>query len=155
MKHATVRQNVLEIKTKFYKYYSSCHAAHWFSFNPFNAKDVLIDFTLSNARRFYSSKGNPLAVKGLKHLSPLRPCPSLGLGPGNNVILPRPGYVALSSCRTEFNRIKLDFSAIAARQLIQTSYLIAADSSQLYENNGYSILLPCHNKCWLVGKGLE
>ena len=35
------------------------------SINPFSAKDVLIDFTLSNARRFYSSKGNPLALKGL------------------------------------------------------------------------------------------
>ena len=33
--------------------------------NPFSAKDVLIDFTLSNARRFYSSKGPPLALKGL------------------------------------------------------------------------------------------
>ena len=38
-------------------------------FNPFTAKDVHIDFTLSNARRFYSSKGNPLAVKGLIFLS--------------------------------------------------------------------------------------
>ena len=27
---------------------------------------TLIDFTLSNARRFYSSMRNPLAVKGLK-----------------------------------------------------------------------------------------
>ena len=27
---------------------------------------TLIDFTLSNARRFYSSMWNPLAVKGLK-----------------------------------------------------------------------------------------
>ena len=27
---------------------------------------TLIDFTLSNSRRFYSSMGNPLAVKGLK-----------------------------------------------------------------------------------------
>ena len=27
---------------------------------------TLIDFTLANARRFYSSMGNPLAVKGLK-----------------------------------------------------------------------------------------
>ena len=26
---------------------------------------TLIDFTLANARRFYSSMGNPLAVKGL------------------------------------------------------------------------------------------
>ena len=33
--------------------------------NPFSAKDVLRDFTLSNAGRFYSSKGNPLALKGL------------------------------------------------------------------------------------------
>ena len=38
--------------------------------NPFSAKDVLIDFTLSNARRFYSSKGNPLALKGLKNYLP-------------------------------------------------------------------------------------
>ena len=37
--------------------------------NPFSAKDVLIDFTLSNARRVYSSKGNPLALKGLKTIS--------------------------------------------------------------------------------------
>ena len=27
---------------------------------------TLIDLTLSNARRFYSSMGNPLAVKGLR-----------------------------------------------------------------------------------------
>ena len=35
--------------------------------NPFisqGAHRALIDFTLSNARRFYSSMGNPLAVKG-------------------------------------------------------------------------------------------
>ena len=38
--------------------------------NPFSAKDVLLDFTLSNARRFYSSKGNPLALKGLKNYLP-------------------------------------------------------------------------------------
>ena len=31
----------------------------------FNAK-WLIDFTLSNTRRFYSSKGDPLDTKGLK-----------------------------------------------------------------------------------------
>ena len=29
---------------------------------------TLIDFTLSNAREFYSSMGNPLAVKGLNFL---------------------------------------------------------------------------------------
>ena len=35
-------------------------------FNPFTHKSDLIDFTLSNARRFYSSKGDPLGVKGLR-----------------------------------------------------------------------------------------
>ena len=39
--------------------------------NPFTPKSDFIDFTLSNARRFYSSKGNPLGVKGLKKLSSL------------------------------------------------------------------------------------
>ena len=39
----------------------------FYTINPFSAKDVLIDFTLSNARRFYSSKGNPLALKGLNY----------------------------------------------------------------------------------------
>ena len=34
-------------------------------FNPFKPKSDLIDFTLSNTRRFYSSKGDPLGVKGL------------------------------------------------------------------------------------------
>ena len=32
---------------------------------PFTPKSDFIDFTLSNARRFYSSKGDPLGVKGL------------------------------------------------------------------------------------------
>ena len=36
------------------------------SLNPFTAKSDLIDFTVSNARRFYSSKGDPLEVKWLK-----------------------------------------------------------------------------------------
>ena len=41
--------------------------------NPFNpltaewALRALVDFTLSNARRFYSSMGNPLDGKGLRH----------------------------------------------------------------------------------------
>ena len=37
-------------------------------FNPFRAVGALmtlIDFTLSNTRRFYSSMGDPLALKGL------------------------------------------------------------------------------------------
>ena len=39
--------------------------------NPFKPKSDLIDFTLSNARWFYSSNGDPLGVKGLikVHLS--------------------------------------------------------------------------------------
>ena len=36
--------------------------------NPFTPKSDLIDFTLSNANRFYSSKGDPLGVKGFKCL---------------------------------------------------------------------------------------
>ena len=36
--------------------------------NPYTPKSDLIDFTLSNPRRFYSSKGDPLGVKGLKKL---------------------------------------------------------------------------------------
>ena len=36
------------------------------AFNPFTAMGDLIDFTLSNARRFYSSKGENLAAKGLR-----------------------------------------------------------------------------------------
>ena len=45
-------------------------------FNPFKPKSALIDFTLSNARRFYSSNGDPLGVKGLKitvSLNPFKP----------------------------------------------------------------------------------
>ena len=44
------------------------------SFNPFTPKSDLIDFTLFNARPFYSSKGDPLGVKGLKTIS-LNPFP--------------------------------------------------------------------------------
>ena len=37
--------------------------------NPFTPKSDLIDFALSNARRLYSSKGDPLGVNGLKTIS--------------------------------------------------------------------------------------
>ena len=37
--------------------------------NPFSAMGDFIDFTLSNARRFYSSKKENLAAKGLKTIS--------------------------------------------------------------------------------------
>ena len=36
------------------------------AFNPFTPESDLIDFTLSNARRFYSLKGDPLGLKGLE-----------------------------------------------------------------------------------------
>ena len=40
--------------------------------NPLHpmAKSALIDFTLSNARRFYSPQGDPLGLKGLKNYPP-------------------------------------------------------------------------------------
>jgi len=47
---------------------SSPVKSHGGPFNPLTAEwalRALIDFTLSNARRFYSSMGNALAVKGL------------------------------------------------------------------------------------------
>ena len=37
--------------------------------NPFTPKSDLIDFILFNTRRFYSAKGDPLGVKGLKTIS--------------------------------------------------------------------------------------
>ena len=37
----------------------------WTCVNPFTPKSDLIDFTLSNARQFYSSKLDPSGVKGL------------------------------------------------------------------------------------------
>ena len=42
----------------------------WWKLNPLTAEwalRALIDFTLSNARRFYASMGNPLDGKGLRH----------------------------------------------------------------------------------------
>lgn len=39
------------------------------SLNPFTPKSDFIDFTLSNARRFYSSKGDPLGVEVLNATS--------------------------------------------------------------------------------------
>ena len=38
--------------------------------NPFTPKSDFIDFSLSNARRFYSSKGDPLGAKRLKNYLP-------------------------------------------------------------------------------------
>ena len=39
--------------------------------NPFKSKSDFIDFTQSNDRRFYSSKGEPLGVKGLNQINTL------------------------------------------------------------------------------------
>ena len=53
-----------------------------FGFNALTAVGALMalkDLTLSNARRFYSSMGNPLAVKGLK-TSKMSPCIKLVIG---------------------------------------------------------------------------
>ena len=36
------------------------------TYTVFTTNSDLIDFTLSNARQFYSSRGDPLGVKGLK-----------------------------------------------------------------------------------------
>ena len=61
------------------RFLSVLHVLHvHFFMNALTAVDALMhdtytDFTLSNARRFYSSMGNPLAVKGLttsKTMSP-------------------------------------------------------------------------------------
>ena len=41
-----------------------------FFFNPLSPKSAFIDFTLSNARRFYLSRGDPLGLKGLKNSLP-------------------------------------------------------------------------------------
>ena len=41
--------------------------------NPFTLKSDLKDFTLSNTRQFYLSKGDPLAVKVLKKTISLNP----------------------------------------------------------------------------------
>ena len=41
--------------------------------NPFTPKSDLIDFTLSNTRRFSTSQGDPLGVKGLKKTISLNP----------------------------------------------------------------------------------
>ena len=58
----------LWVETKF----EVCDHSDINSVNALSALDALvipIDFTLSNARRFYWSMGNPLAVKGLKTAS--------------------------------------------------------------------------------------
>ena len=39
------------------------------AFNRLHPKSTLMDFTLSNAKRFYSSKGDPSGLKGLKTIS--------------------------------------------------------------------------------------
>ena len=47
-----------------------CETFKSVSINPFTLKRDFIDFTLPNGRQFYSSKGDPLGVKGLKDYLP-------------------------------------------------------------------------------------
>ena len=56
------------VKKKLHQLFAYFNAIN--SFNPFTPKSDLIDFTLSNARRFYSWKGDPLGVKGLQNYLP-------------------------------------------------------------------------------------
>jgi len=59
---------------------------------------TLIDFTLSNARRFYSSMGNPLAVKGL--MKDHRRRSRVETGPSQCQLLVIP--VTFNSCHWQF-----------------------------------------------------
>ena len=69
---ACVHSKILSLLPRCHDYLSSFWTSLYGSplrFNPFTAVGAhraLIDFTLSNARRFYSSMGNPLAVERLK-----------------------------------------------------------------------------------------
>ena len=64
-------QNCTALQSSGFKYHSGLNFAS-LSLIPLNpltgerALRALIDFTLSNARRFYSSMGNPLDRKGLR-----------------------------------------------------------------------------------------
>ena len=49
---------LMEVHLRAYKVRTLLHSQEWF---------IIIDFTLSNARRFYSPKGDSLGVKGLKN----------------------------------------------------------------------------------------
>ena len=71
------------------------------SFNAFTAVGALmtlIDFTLSNARQFYSSMGNPLAVKGL--MNGQRRRSRVETGPSQSQVLVMP--VTFNSCHWQF-----------------------------------------------------
>ena len=64
--------SITELKTKILTAFENeIRVSFLLIVNPFTPKSDLIDFTLSNARQFCSSKGDPLGVKGLKKLSPL------------------------------------------------------------------------------------
>ena len=52
----------------FFKFYNSRTLLDFNALTVVGALMTLIDFTLSDARRFYSSMGNRLAVKGLRDL---------------------------------------------------------------------------------------
>ena len=64
-------KTVTELKTKILTAFENeTRVSFLLIVNPFTPKSDLIDFTLSNARQFCSSKGDPLGVKGLKNYLP-------------------------------------------------------------------------------------
>ena len=58
------KKNIVTSDSNYNYFFFGC--CNWSVFTvPFTPKSDLIDFTLSNASRLYSSKGDPLGVKGL------------------------------------------------------------------------------------------
>ena len=57
---------LLSVQNTFYKSFNNVKTVPINALTAAGAPMTLIDFTLSNGRRFYSLMGNPLAVKGLK-----------------------------------------------------------------------------------------
>ena len=63
--------SVTELKTKILTAFENeIRVSFLLIVNPFTSKSDSIDFTLSKARRFCSSKGDSLGVKGLKNYLP-------------------------------------------------------------------------------------
>ena len=79
--------------------------------NPFTPKSDLIDFTLSNARRFYSSKGDLLGVKGLTRRGPVK-----GLVCCKHAL----GEQALNQPHTESRVIRLSSSPCLAQDYVMS-----------------------------------
>ena len=120
-------------------------------FKPYECQMALIDFTLSNARRFYSSMGNPLGLKGLT-LFPCLDSYAVGGPEVSRSLDPRPRSYGLGSVEDD-PFIEAHFASMQSMTSPSDKKKKADNSVNYgYLSQGMKGKFSAHNTCTLCSR---